>query len=87
VSAFRSPIASPLCRNFYQGGDEAPAEYRVAGESGPDHKVFQIEVGLTDTWRRAKGAQKKRPNNVRRGAPWSNWSARKRKAEAACQKR
>src|SRR6266849_6730215 len=37
---------SPL-QELLQGRGQAPAEYRVAGESGPDHqKVFQIEVWI-----------------------------------------
>jgi ribonuclease-3 len=32
-------------QEFLQGRGQSPAEYRVAGESGPDHqKVFQVEV-------------------------------------------
>jgi ribonuclease-3 len=32
-------------QEFLQGRGEPPAEYRLAGESGPDHqKVFQVEV-------------------------------------------
>src|SRR5882724_3175292 len=34
-------------QELLQGQGRAPAEYRVAGESGPDHqKVFQIEVWI-----------------------------------------
>src|SRR6266567_3327184 len=34
-------------QELVQGQGRAPAEYRVAGESGPDHqKVFQIEVWI-----------------------------------------
>jgi len=34
-------------QELLQGRGQAPAEYRVAGESGPDHqKVFQIEVWI-----------------------------------------
>jgi ribonuclease III len=34
-------------QELLQGRGRAPAEYRVAGESGPDHqKVFQIEVWI-----------------------------------------
>jgi ribonuclease-3 len=34
-------------QEFLQGRGEPPAEYRLAGESGPDHqKVFQIEVWI-----------------------------------------
>jgi ribonuclease III len=32
-------------QEFLQGRGQSPAEYRLAGESGPDHqKVFQVEV-------------------------------------------
>ena len=32
-------------QEFLQGRGQPPAEYRLAGESGPDHqKMFQIEV-------------------------------------------
>lgn len=35
-------------QEFLQGRGEPPAEYRLAGESGPDHrKVFQIEVWIS----------------------------------------
>jgi ribonuclease III len=34
-------------QEFLQGQGRAPAEYRLAGESGPDHqKIFQIEVWI-----------------------------------------
>jgi ribonuclease-3 len=34
-------------QELLQGRGQAPAEYRVVGESGPDHqKVFQIEVWI-----------------------------------------
>src|SRR5262249_7753543 len=34
-------------QEFLQGRGQAPAEYRLAGESGPDHqKVFRIEVWI-----------------------------------------
>ena len=34
-------------QEFLQGRGQAPAEYRLAGESGPDHqKTFQIEVWI-----------------------------------------
>jgi ribonuclease-3 len=34
-------------QEFLQGRGEAPAEYRLSGESGPDHqKVFQVEVWI-----------------------------------------
>ena len=34
-------------QELLQGRGQAPAEYRVAGESGPDHqKIFQIEVWI-----------------------------------------
>lgn len=34
-------------QEFLQGRGEPPAEYRLAGESGPDHqKVFQVEVWI-----------------------------------------
>jgi ribonuclease-3 len=32
-------------QEFLQGRGQPPAEYRLAGESGPDHqKMFQVEV-------------------------------------------
>jgi ribonuclease-3 len=35
-------------QEFLQGRGQAPAEYRVAGESGPDHqKKFQVEVWVS----------------------------------------
>jgi ribonuclease III len=34
-------------QEFLQGRGEPPAEYRLAGESGPDHqKVFQVDVWI-----------------------------------------
>ena len=34
-------------QEFLQGRGEAPAEYRLSGESGPDHqKVFRVEVWI-----------------------------------------
>jgi ribonuclease III len=42
-------------QELLQGQGRAPAEYRLAGESGPDHqKVFQIEVWI-DGERKATG--------------------------------
>jgi ribonuclease III len=42
-------------QEFLQGRGQPPAEYRLAGESGPDHqKVFQIEVWINGE-RLAKG--------------------------------
>ncbi|MGC1484666.1 MAG: ribonuclease III [Candidatus Acidiferrum sp.] len=35
-------------QEFLQGRGDPPAEYRLAGESGPDHqKVFQVEVWIS----------------------------------------
>ena len=35
-------------QEFLQGRGQSPAEYRLAGESGPDHqKLFQIEVWIS----------------------------------------
>jgi ribonuclease III len=35
-------------QEFLQGRGESPAEYRLVGESGPDHqKIFQIEVWIS----------------------------------------
>jgi ribonuclease-3 len=43
-------------QEFLQGRGQAPAEYRLAGESGPDHqKTFEIEVWVNGE-RLAKGA-------------------------------
>jgi ribonuclease-3 len=34
-------------QEYLQGRGQPPAEYRLAGESGPDHqKLFQIEVWI-----------------------------------------
>jgi ribonuclease-3 len=34
-------------QEFLQGRGEPPAEYRLSGESGPDHqKIFQVEVWI-----------------------------------------
>jgi ribonuclease-3 len=34
-------------QEFLQGRGKPPAEYRLSGESGPDHqKVFQVEVWI-----------------------------------------
>jgi ribonuclease-3 len=34
-------------QEFLQGRGQPPAEYRLSGESGPDHqKVFQVEVWI-----------------------------------------
>jgi ribonuclease-3 len=35
-------------QEYLQGRGQPPAEYRLAGESGPDHqKLFQIEVWIS----------------------------------------
>ena len=48
-------------QEFLQGRGEVPAEYRLAGESGPDHqKTFQIEVWVKGVClASAEGATKK----------------------------
>ncbi len=48
-------------QEFLQGRGESPAEYRVAGETGPDHqKVFEIEVWANgERLARGFGATKK----------------------------
>ncbi len=48
-------------QELLQGRGQAPAEYRVAGESGPDHeKVFQIEVWIDgECMARGEGGTKK----------------------------
>jgi ribonuclease-3 len=48
-------------QEFLQGRGEIPAEYRLAGESGPDHqKTFQIEVWVKgECLASAEGATKK----------------------------
>lgn len=48
-------------QEFLQGRGEVPAEYRLAGESGPDHqKTFQIEVWVKgECLASAEGATKK----------------------------
>jgi ribonuclease-3 len=39
------PDRKSALQEFLQGRGQLPAEYRLAGESGPDHqKIFQIEV-------------------------------------------
>ena len=48
-------------QEFLQGRGQAPAEYRLAGESGPDHrKKFQIEVWVSGArMASAEGSTKK----------------------------
>ena len=48
-------------QEFLQGRGHAPAEYRLAGESGPDHqKVFQIEVWINgECMAKGEGSTKK----------------------------
>ena len=48
-------------QEFLQGRGQAPAEYRLAGESGPDHqKTFQIEVWINGKClARGEGSTKK----------------------------
>jgi ribonuclease III len=48
-------------QEFLQGRGRPPAEYRLAGESGPDHqKVFQIEVWVNgERMARGQGSTKK----------------------------
>src|SRR5437870_5353627 len=48
-------------QEFLQGRGQAPAEYRLAGESGPDHqKTFQIEVWINgECLARGEGSTKK----------------------------
>src|SRR5713226_4193435 len=48
-------------QEFLQGRGQAPAEYRLAGESGPDHqKVFQIEVWINgECMAKGEGSTKK----------------------------
>jgi ribonuclease-3 len=48
-------------QEFLQGRGQPPAEYRLAGESGPDHqKVFQIEVWVNGgRMARGEGSTKK----------------------------
>jgi ribonuclease III len=48
-------------QEFLQGRGQAPAEYRLAGESGPDHqKVFQIEVWISgECMAKGEGSTKK----------------------------
>jgi len=43
--AAAEPDQKSALQEFLQGRGQSPAEYRLAGESGPDHqKVFQVEV-------------------------------------------
>ncbi len=48
-------------QEFLQGRGQPPAEYRLAGESGPDHqKVFQIEVWINgECMAKGEGSTKK----------------------------
>lgn len=48
-------------QEFLQGRGQPPAEYRLAGESGPDHqKVFQIEVWVNgECLAKGEGSTKK----------------------------
>src|SRR5262249_62072134 len=39
------PDRRPALKDFLKGRGQPPAEYRLAGESGPDHqKIFRVEV-------------------------------------------
>ena len=45
ANAWPNPIANPRCRNCCNRADKFRPEYRVVGETGPDHqKTFEIEV-------------------------------------------
>ena len=48
-------------QEFLQGRGQAPAEYRLVGESGPDHqKIFRIEVWINgECLARGEGTTKK----------------------------
>jgi ribonuclease-3 len=48
-------------QEFLQGRGHAPAQYRLKGESGPDHqKIFQVEVWINDDrLARGEGSTKK----------------------------
>jgi ribonuclease-3 len=48
-------------QEFLQGRGQAPAQYRLRGETGPDHqKVFQVEVWINgDQLARGEGSTKK----------------------------
>jgi ribonuclease-3 len=48
-------------QEFLQGRGQPPAEYRLAGETGPDHqKVFQVEVWINgERMARGEGSTKK----------------------------
>lgn len=48
-------------QEFLQGRGQSPAEYRLAGESGPDHqKTFQVEVWVNgECLARGEGSTKK----------------------------
>jgi ribonuclease-3 len=48
-------------QEFLQGRGQAPAEYRLAGESGPDHqKTFRVEVWISgERLARGEGSTKK----------------------------
>jgi len=48
-------------QEFLQGRGQPPAEYRLAGESGPDHqKIFQIEVWVNgECMAKGEGSTKK----------------------------
>jgi len=67
VSASRSPIANPHCRNSCRVEGRQQREYRVVGESGPDHqKVFQIEVWIDgECIGNRRSSTKKEASNVR----------------------
>jgi ribonuclease-3 len=48
-------------QEFLQGGGKAPAEYRLTGETGPDHqKTFEVEVWIDgERMARGEGSTKK----------------------------
>lgn len=68
-SLFETDRKSAL-QEFLQGRGKAPAEYRLAAESGPDHqKVFQVEVWIDGSrMSSGQGSTKKEAEQLAAGA-------------------
>src|SRR6266566_5178691 len=76
-------------QEFLQGRGRPPAEYRLAGESGPDHqKVFWIELWVDgECMATGKGSTKKEAEQRAARSALAQLSTWKRKAETECRKR
>src|SRR5260370_17646602 len=89
VTASRSPIANPRCRNSCKGRGEHRRNIASLERAAPTIKRFsKLKFGLTaSAWRQARAARKKKRSNALHGALWDNSNAQKRKAETECRQK